>query len=111
MCKPALAGIYYLGERSGWNGVDWNPGQGAGLSEMGWNILKDELGAGQRQTCFVSARIHLSSFWEVVSKRDSLAVLKLFFSAVSHCPAFGELLALCFNGTRALGAIVFQRVQ
>lgn len=51
------------------------PRSGGRVSEIGWNVLKDELGADQRQTCLMPVRIHLSSFWEVVSKCDSLVII------------------------------------
>ena len=43
---------------------------------MWLNVLKDELGADQRQTYLMSVRIHLSSFGEVVSKCDQIANIR-----------------------------------
>lgn len=59
---------------------------------MGQNVMKDELGADQRQTCLMSVRIYLSSFWEVVSKCDSGHYESIASDSLS-CPALGELLA------------------
>lgn len=50
---------------------------GGRVSEMGQNLLKDELGADQSQTYLTFVRIHLSSFWEMVSKRISLVIVRL----------------------------------
>ena len=66
---------------------------------MWLNVLKDELGADQRQTYLMSVRVHLSSFGEVVSKCDQIANIRwiiekaefqknIFFCFIDYAKAF-----------------------
>ena len=68
---------------------------------MWLNVLKDELGADQRQTYLMSVRVHLSSFGEVVSKCDQIANIRwiiekarefqknIYFCFIDYAKAFG----------------------